>query len=47
MAAVCPHLRIADEEKVTIRLGVHTCNLVRTIVDFDPGIAASLADLCI
>ena len=46
MATAGPHLRIPNEEKVTLRVGVDTCNLVRTIVDFGPGIAASFTNLC-
>ena len=46
MATAGSHLCIPDEEEVTLRLGVYTCNLVRTIVDFGPGIAASFADFC-
>jgi hypothetical protein len=46
MSTARAQLRIADEEKVTVRLGVDACNLVRTIVDFDPGIEAGFADFC-
>jgi hypothetical protein len=41
-----PHLRVADEQEVSVGLGVDTCNLVRTVFDFDPGVAAGFADLC-
>jgi hypothetical protein len=41
-----PHLRVADKQEVSVRLGVDTCNLVRTVFDFDPRIAAGFADLC-
>jgi len=41
------HLRIADEEKVTVGLGIDACNLVCAIVDFDPGSAAGFSDFCI